>query len=192
MTEAEILSLFRRSEALLEGHFQLSSGRHSDRYFQCALVLQDPAVASRLGAELAKYFQNLGAVSAVAAPAIGGIIVAHEVARVLQTRAIFAERVNGQMTLRRGFSLRFGERVVVVEDVVTTGLSTREVVKAVEATGARVAALGALVDRSGGSAASQFSVPLHSLVKLPVQTFAPEACPLCQEGMPVVKPGSRF
>ncbi|MDD5543578.1 MAG: orotate phosphoribosyltransferase [Acidobacteriia bacterium] len=191
MTEAEIITLFRESQALLEGHFQLSSGRHSDQYFQCALVLQDPEAASRLGTALARCFKTPREISAVVAPALGGILVAHEVARALHVRSLFTERVNGQMTLRRGFSLRSGSRAVVVEDVITTGLSTLETVRAVEATGASVVALGALVDRSGGSVSSQFTIPLHSLLTMEAKSYLPAECPLCAKRIPIVKPGSR-
>lgn len=192
MTEAEIITLFRRSHALLEGHFELSSGRHSDRYFQCALVLQDPGLASELGAALGELFSGLEPIAAVAAPAIGGILVAHEVARALHSRAIFTERVNGRVTLRRGFSLQRDDRVIVVEDVITTGLSTRETMNAIHQVGGRVVAVGALADRSGGTAFEGFPVPHHTLVTVSVQSFVPAECPLCQQGIPLVKPGSRI
>jgi orotate phosphoribosyltransferase len=192
MTEAEIISLFRQSRALLEGHFELSSGLHSDRYFQCALVLQNPKLASQLGAALGGLFSGLGSIAAVAAPAIGGILVAHEVARALDTRAIFTERVNGTMTLRRGFSLQSGDRIIIVEDVITTGLSTRETTQAVEKAGGKVVGIGALVDRSGGTAFKDSAVPQHMLVTLAVQSFAPANCLLCQKKIPILKPGSRI
>jgi orotate phosphoribosyltransferase len=192
MTEAEIIALFRQSRALLEGHFELSSGLHSDRYFQCALVLQDPKLASQLGAALGKCFTGLEPIAAIAAPAIGGILVAHEVARALHTRAIFAERVKGTMTLRRGFSLQAGDRTLIVEDVITTGLSTRETASAVEQAGGKVVGVGALVDRSGGTALKDFTVPTHTLVTLAVQSYASANCPLCQKKIPILKPGSRL
>lgn len=192
MTEAEIITLFHQSRALLEGHFELSSGLHSDRYFQCALVLQDPTVATHLGACLARLFVGLEPIAAIAAPAIGGILVAHEVARALRTRAIFAERVKGTMTLRRGFSLQRGDRVIVVEDVITTGLSTRETITAVEQAGGIVIGVGALVDRSGGTAFKDPCLPHHTLVTLAAQNFAPAECPLCQNKIPIFKPGSRL
>jgi orotate phosphoribosyltransferase len=191
MTETEIIALFRRSNAMMEGHFELSSGRHSDRYFQCALVLEDPPTATLLGAALGEFFHGFKPLAAVAAPALGGILVAHEVARELHTRAIFTERINGQMTLRRGFTLQPGDPVLVVEDVITTGLSTRETIQAIEHTGARVVAVGSLVDRSGGEFSQAITVPFHSRVSLPVQSFAPGECPLCQKEVPIVKPGSR-
>lgn len=191
MTDAEIITLFRQSQALLEGHFQLSSGRHSGHYFQCALVLQNPVTAAQLGHALAGRFQEVLPVSAVVAPAIGGILVAHEVARALRTRALFTERVNGKMTLRRGFRLHAQEAVVVVEDVVTTGLSIRETIDAIHAAGGRVLAVGALVDRSGGALEQSFSAPMHSLIALPVESFLPGECPLCRQRIPLVTPGSR-
>ncbi|HLW78337.1 MAG TPA: orotate phosphoribosyltransferase [Terriglobia bacterium] len=188
MTEAEILEIFRDHSALLEGHFILSSGLHSDRYIQCALVLQHPPIAERLCAELAAKLGGFGAVT-VAAPALGGVIVAHEVARALGARAVFTERQAGAMTLRRGFGFAPGEPTLVVEDVITTGLSTRETIATVAAAGARVVAAGALVDRSGGKA--QLGMPMAALVTLEVGNYNPSACPLCSSGIPAVKPGSR-
>ena len=188
MDEREILEVFRKHSALLEGHFILSSGLHSDRYIQCALVLQHPALAERLGRELAARLGSTGA-SAVVAPAIGGILVAHEVARALGVRALFTERQDGRMTLRRGFSLSLSEPTLVVEDVITTGGSTRETIAAVEETGGKVVAAGALVDRSGGEADLGF--PKAALLTLTVQNYDPAYCPLCQASVPAVKPGSR-
>jgi orotate phosphoribosyltransferase len=188
MNETEILDLFRRHSALLEGHFVLSSGLHSDRYIQCALVLEDPRAAERLGAELACKISQ-PEVSAVVAPALGGILVAHEVARALGVRALFAERQDGKMALRRGFMLARGEPVLVVEDVVTTGLSTRETMDCVEQAGGRVVGVGSLIDRSGGSV--NLGVPRAALVTLTVANYQPADCPLCRAGIPAVKPGSR-
>ena len=188
MTENEILEVFRRYSALLEGHFVLSSGLHSDRYIQCALVLQHPRVAEQLGAELAAKLRNLGA-SVVAAPALGGILVAHEVARALGVRAIFTERQEGVMTLRRGFSLAAGEPTLVLEDVLTTGLSTRETIQCVEQAGGKVVGAGALIDRSGGTV--ELGLPRAALLTLQIQNYNPAECPLCQSGSPAVKPGSR-
>jgi len=188
MTENELLDIFRKHGALLEGHFILSSGLHSDRYVQCALVLQYPPVAEQLGSELAGKLRNLGATT-VAAPALGGVIVAHEVARALGTRALFTERQEGAMVLRRGFSLAPGETVVVVEDVITTGLSTRETIQCIESAGGRVVGAGALIDRSGGSA--DLGLPKVALATLQIQNYNPADCPLCQAGTPTVKPGSR-
>lgn len=192
MVNDDVHSMFLRSRALLEGHFRLTSGLHSPRYLQCARVLMDPAQATALGALLADALRpHLGGEtpSAVVAPAIGGILVAHEVARGLGGRALFTERQDGTMTLRRGFTLDAGEPVVVVEDVITTGGSTREVLDAVRALGARVLAVGSLVDRSGGQAA--LGVPRASLLTVDAPTYSAEACPLCASGSRAEKPGSR-
>jgi orotate phosphoribosyltransferase len=188
MTEDEILEIFRTHGALLEGHFILSSGLHSDRYIQCALLLQHPRVAEQLCSALAAKLRHLGA-TAVAAPALGGVLVSHEVARALGLRALFTERQEGVMLLRRGFSLAPGEPTLVVEDVITTGGSTRETMAAVEQAGGKVVGVGALIDRSGGTV--DLGVPKTALVTLAVQNYKPEECPLCQSGLPPVKPGSR-
>jgi orotate phosphoribosyltransferase len=188
MTGDEVLRLFRNCSALLDGHFRLSSGLHSPGYLQCALVLQHPAHAAALGVALASRVRDLRP-SAVLSPALGGVIIGHEVARGLGARALFAERENAVLTLRRGFRLSAGERVVVVEDVVTTGGSTRETIAVARQAGAEVVAAAAIIDRSGGRAA--LDVPLHALVALSLPTYAPEACPLCTSGLPLTKPGSR-
>jgi len=191
-SNAEVLRLFEERGALLTGHFLLTSGLHSSRYLQCARVLMDPVLATRLGADLAMLlFPVLGKrdPAAVVAPAIGGILVAQEVARVFGCRALFTEREQGKMVLRRGFSLAPGEGVVVVEDVITTGGSTREVLDAVRASGADVLAAGSLVDRSGG--AVELGVPRRSLLTLEVPSWSAESCPLCAQGGKPVKPGSR-
>jgi len=188
MTEAEVLDIFRKHSALLEGHFILSSGLHSDRYIQCALVLQHPRVAEQLCSALAAKLRHLGA-TVVAAPALGGVIVSHEVARALGLRALFTERQEGVMLLRRGFSLAPGEPTLVVEDVITTGGSTRETMAAVEQAGGKVVGVGALIDRSGGTVA--LGVPKAALVTLAVQNYNPLDCPLCTSGLPAIKPGSR-
>jgi len=188
MIEDEILEIFRNHAALLEGHFILSSGLHSDRYIQCALVLQHPRVAEQLCSELAAKLRHLGA-TVVAAPALGGVIVSHEVARALGLRALFTERQEGVMTLRRGFCLAPGEPTLVVEDVITTGGSTRETMAAVEQAGGKVVGVGALIDRSGGKA--ELGVPKAALVTLSVQNYDPADCPFCKSGLPAVKPGSR-
>jgi orotate phosphoribosyltransferase len=192
LTRDSLLLLFEEKGALLQGHFLLSSGLHSPSYLQCARVLMDPALATRLGAALAAGLRPLlgGAPpGAVVAPALGGVLVAHEVARALGCRGLFTERQDGAMTLRRGFTLGAGEPVVVVEDVVTTGGSTREVMEAVRARGARVLAVGSLVDRSGG--AVDLGIPRTSLLALEVPTYAADACPLCAAGSKPEKPGSR-
>lgn len=183
-----MLEIFRDCNALLEGHFLLSSGLHSNRYVQCALVLQYPEIASKLGEELAGYFKNLS-IDMVVGPALGGILVAHEVARALSVKALFTEREEGRMTLRRGFCVLPGQRVLVVEDVVTTGGSTREVIDVIQCAGAQIAGVGALVDRYKGTL--NFGVPFHALIKLDIETYSPDFCPLCQNGIPLIKPGSR-
>jgi len=188
MTDNEILDIFRKHSALLEGHFILSSGLHSDRYVQCALVLQHPRVAEQLGSLLAEKLRHLGA-NVVAAPALGGVLVSHEVARALGLRALFTERQEGAMTLRRGFSLEPGEPTLVVEDVITTGLSTRETIECVRQAGGEVVGAGALIDRSGGTAS--LGLPQVALVTLKIQNYQPAECPLCKAGIPLVKPGSR-
>ena len=188
MNREELLDLFRRCSALLEGHFRLSSGLHSSGYLQCALVLQHPQHAGVLGAELAGRVRDLRPTT-VLSPALGGLIIGHEVARALGVRAIFAEREDGALRLRRGFSLSEAERVLVVEDVVTTGGSTRETMQVASAAGAQVVAAAAIVNRSGGAA--ELGVPLHALLDLALPTYDPAACPLCVSGAPIQKPGSR-
>jgi orotate phosphoribosyltransferase len=183
-----LLSIFQQTGALLEGHFQLTSGLHSPRYLQCALVLAHPRHAEWVGRALASHFAE-EQVAAVVAPAIGGIIVAHETARALGARALFTEREGGRMTFRRGFKLSESERVLVVEDVVTTGGSTRETIDAVTGAGGKVVGAGSLVDRSGG--AVDVGVRRVALMTLDVPAYDPADCPLCREGTPAVKPGSR-
>ncbi|PYP90293.1 MAG: orotate phosphoribosyltransferase [Blastocatellia bacterium AA13] len=183
-----IRELFKETGALLNGHFVLTSGLHSESYLQCALVLQYPKLAERLGQELASSFKAEH-VESVIAPAIGGIIVAHEVARALGIRALFTEREAGAMTLRRGFTVRDGERVLIVEDVVTTGGSTRETIQAAVEAGATVVGAGSIVDRSGGKA--DVGVRRVSLLSLSVPAYSSDQCPLCKQGLPAVKPGSR-
>jgi orotate phosphoribosyltransferase len=188
-----VLDLFRSTGAFLEGHFRLTSGLHSSAYLQCALVLQHPEAAEKLGRALADELRPLagGAAGLVASPALGGLIIGHEVARALGTRFIFTERdaASGKMTLRRGFNVTPGEKAVVVEDVITTGGSTRDVVEALRAAGADVVAAGSIIDRSGGAA--DVGVARVALATLAVPSFLPEECPLCRQGIPAVKPGSR-
>jgi orotate phosphoribosyltransferase len=185
---SSVLQLFRASGALLDGHFRLTSGLHSPGYLQSALVLQHPAHAEVLGAALADRLRSLGP-TVVLSPALGGLIIGHEVARALGVRAIFAERQEGALMLRRGFSLQPDDRVVIIEDVVTTGGSTRETMAVAEAAGARVVGAGAVIDRSNG--AVNLGVPFHPLETLALPTYPPETCPLCAAGTPAVKPGSR-
>jgi orotate phosphoribosyltransferase len=188
MTSEQVLDVYKKTGALLSGHFLLSSGLHSDQYLQSALVLQQPDVATKLCASLAEHFRDLK-VEAVIAPALGGVFVSHETARALSVRALFAERVAGELTLRRGFTIRPGERILVVEDVITTGKSTKETISVVKKAGGVVVAAGALVDRSGGTA--DLGVSYRALVTLRVPTYTPDACPLCKAGSAPVKPGSR-
>jgi len=192
MTNEDVLKIFEENGALLKGHFLLTSGLHSNRYLQCALVLQHPAVAEKLCAKLAAKAEadaSIGRIDLVVAPALGGVIVAHEVARALGVRALFTERQEKTMTLRRGFQIKPGERCLVVEDVVTTGGSTREVMEVVAERGGVTAGAGSLIDRSGG--AVDLGVPRHALAVLEVPTYKPEECPMCREGSMAIKPGSR-
>ena len=191
MQEDDILSEFRASEALLEGHFLLSSGRHSAHYLQCARVLMDPMRAARLASALAATFPRelRMAIDKVVSPAMGGVIIGHEMGRALGVEAMFVERPTGTFELRRGFSLKPGEKVLMVEDVVTTGLSSREAIAAIEAAGGVVLAGAALVDRSAGTA--DLGVPFYPLVSLNFPTYAPEDVPPELAATPAIKPGSR-
>jgi orotate phosphoribosyltransferase len=188
MTDTEVLDLFRQSGALLDGHFKLSSGLHSDRYLQSALVLQHPDYAEQLGRALAARASHLQP-TAVLSPALGGIVIGQEVGRALQVRALFAERQDGRLALRRGFTLDAADRVLVVEDVITTGGSTRETIAVAEAAGALVVGAASLIDR--GPDGGRLNVPLQALVRMQVAAHEPASCPLCAQGLPVVKPGSR-
>jgi orotate phosphoribosyltransferase len=188
MTDADVLDLFRQAGALLEGHFKLSSGLHSDRYLQSALVLQHPEFAEQLGRAIGERTQHLQP-TAVLSPALGGIVIGQEVGRALQVRALFAERQDGKLSLRRGFTLGSGDRVLIVEDVITTGGSTRETIAVAEAAGAQVVGAASIIDR--GTDPARLDVPLQSLVKMQVMAYDPATCPLCAQGLPVVKPGSR-
>jgi orotate phosphoribosyltransferase len=184
----DILRRLRETGALLEGHFLLTSGLHSAGYMQCARVLQYPQHAEVMGTGIAERVRDL-AIDVVMSPAIGGIVLGQEVARALGVRAIFGEREQGQMTLRRGFDLVPGERVLVVEDVTTTGGSVREVMEVARARGGDLVAAAAILDRSDGTAT--FPVPFHALATLSIETYTVDACPLCQRGSQPVKPGSR-
>ncbi|MFC2140127.1 orotate phosphoribosyltransferase [Candidatus Auribacterota bacterium] len=186
-TEQEIVDIFKKYEALCEGHFLLSSGKHSAKYLQCALVLKEPKIAEKLGNALALKFKD-EKIDKVVGPAMGGIIIAHEVARALNVPALFSEREQGEMTFRRGFSLKEGERILVVEDVITTGLSVREVITVIQRQQALVVGVGSLIDRGEGV---DFSVTKKSLCTLEVATYESEKCPLCKDNIPVIKPGSR-
>ena len=188
----DVLDLFRKKGALLEGHFVLSSGLHSDRYLQTALVLQDPRAAGKLGKDLARRFS--GKVDAVLSPAIGGLIIGHEVARAKGCRAIFSEKADdGRPLLRRGFHIEKGEKVLVIEDVITTGLSTSEVVGLVLAAEARLMGVGSVVNRAASAPEKllRYGSPVRSLLDLDVKSWTQPECPLCKDGLPAVKPGSR-
>ena len=211
MNQDQILSHFRETEALLEGHFLLSSGLHSPTYLQCALALQYPSDAARFGRAIAERLNSpppyKGGVApasgdgvvfpdeatttfdTVASPAIGGLIIGYAVAQALNKRFIWTERQEGKMTLRRGFTLKLGERVLVVEDVITTGGSTRECIAALEENGGKVVAAASIIDRSNGRA--DVGVPRISLAALDVPAYEADACPMCAAGTPAIKPGSR-
>jgi orotate phosphoribosyltransferase len=188
MTRDELLDLYRRSGALLDGHFRLTSGLHSPGYLQCALVLQYPQHAEALGRAIADRVRDVRA-TVVLSPALGGVVIGQEVGRALGVRAIFAERQDGTLALRRGFTLADTDRVLVVEDVMTTGGSTRETIEVAKAAGGQVVGTASIVDRSGG--AIRFDVPFSALLEIALPTYDPETCPLCAQGLPVVKPGSR-
>ncbi|MBL8149625.1 MAG: orotate phosphoribosyltransferase [Blastocatellia bacterium] len=188
MNEQQVIDLFLKRQALLEGHFLLSSGLHSSKYLQCALVLQYPSDAEALGRSLAVSFTT-DQIDVVVAPALGGVIIGYEVARALNLRSIFTEREAGTMKLRRGFSINPGEKALVVEDVITTGGSTREVISVVESYGGEVVAVGSLIDRSGGTV--EFAQKRAALATLTVPTYQPTACPMCEQGSIAIKPGSR-
>ncbi|MEI6638302.1 MAG: orotate phosphoribosyltransferase [Chlorobium sp.] len=188
MSTSTMLDVFKSTGALLDGHFKLTSGRHSNAYFQCAKVLQHPEHLSEVCSRIAGHFAGKG-IETVISPAIGGIVVGTEVGRQLGVTTIFAERKDGAMTIRRGFSLEPGERVLVIEDVITTGGSVAEVVALINAAGASLVGVGSVVDRSNGGvklADDQFSV-----LSMEVISYAPEECPLCKEGVPIDAPGSR-
>jgi len=188
MESEDVIQKFRESGALLEGHFILTSGLHSAVYLQCALVLQDPRAAEEFGRAITEYFSD-AAIQTVAAPAIGGIVIGHEVARALGVRFIWTERENGKMILRRGFSVSPGERTLVVEDVVTTGGSTRETIDALREQGADVVGAASIIDRSSGKA--DVGVKRIALATLDVASVEPADCDLCKRGEPAIKPGSR-
>lgn len=189
LNHEEVVKVFSESGALMEGHFRLTSGLHSDQYMQCAKVLQYPKYTEKLAREMADKFRDDN-IELVIGPAMGGIIVAYEVARQLNVPALFTERLDGEMVLRRGFMMDAGQRVLVVEDVVTTGGSVREVMNVVEKFGAKVVGVGVLVDRSNG--AVDFGVKQEAVLTMDIHSWKAEDCPLCARGkLPVVKPGSR-
>jgi orotate phosphoribosyltransferase len=187
MNEKEVLGLFEKHNALLKGHFKLSSGLHSEKYLQCALVLQYPDAAEKMAKALAAKLSAKP--DLVIGPALGGVTLAYEVARALGVRGIFTERQEGKMTLRRGFAIKPGEKVLVCEDVVTTGGSTKEVMDVVKELGGVVIGVGSIIDRSDAS--PDFGVPFYSLAKVEVKTYKEDSCPMCKSGSLAVKPGSR-
>ena len=186
----EVMKKFEEAGAIQKGHFKLTSGVHSDTYIQCAQVMQHPEFMHNLCSELGKKFRG-DDIDVIVGPAIGGIIMAHVMARVLGpwVRAIFTERENGKMTLRRSFEIKEGEKVIVVEDVTTTGSSVREVIDIVKLRKGKVVGVGVLIDRSGGEV--DFGIKTEKLLTVDIKTYLPEECPLCKKGIPVVKPGSR-
>ena len=188
MRDSEVIDRFKKSGALLEGHFVLSSGLHSSVYLQCAIALQSTPDAIDFGAALAEHFKD-HEIKTVASPAIGGIVIGYEVARQLGVRFIWTERENGQMILRRGFGVHAHERILVIEDVITTGGSTRDTIAALQAAGAEVVAAGSIIDRSAGRV--DVDVPRVSLATLDVPAVSPDDCDACKRGEPAVKPGSR-
>lgn len=192
MDRKEVLDIFKESGALLEGHFQLTSGLHSNQYFQCARVLQYPHHATALCALIATHFRNSN-IDTVVAPALGGIVVGQEVGRQLNARTMFTERKDGTMQLRRGFEIRTGERVLVCEDVVTTGGSVFEVIRIVNEQGGLPLGVGYIVDRSGGRVSFDLAEggTQYPVLQMDVVAYKPDACPLCARGLPVEKPGSR-
>jgi orotate phosphoribosyltransferase len=195
MTRDALLDLYRQSGALLDGHFRLTSGLHSPGYLQCALVLQHPQHAEALGRAIADRVRDLHP-TVVLSPALGGVVIGQEVGRALGVRAIFAERQDGKLVLRRGFTLEPADRVLVVEDVMTTGGSTRETIEVAKAAGGQVVGTASIVDRSpsagsGQTGSLQFDVPFVTLLRIDLPTYDPDQCPLCGEGLAVVKPGSR-
>lgn len=188
MTREEKLEIFKKVGALQEGHFLLSSGLHSNIYFQCALILQYPELTTLFCKEIADFFSEFE-FETVISPAIGGILVGQEVARLLNKRSIFTERTDGQMSLRRGFQIKEGEKVLICEDVVTTAKSTKEVLEVVRAFSGVAIGLGSIVDRTREK--PQLDFPFFSTIKIKAETFEPENCPLCKQNIPFVKPGSR-
>jgi len=188
LTKKMMNGYLEKTGVLQTGHFLLTSGKHSNKYMQCAKIFQHPDISTEIAKDLAEKYDGYD-IDIVIGPAIGGIILAYEVARQLEVRALFAERENGVMTLRRGFEIKPGSRVLVVEDVITTGGSVKEVIDVVRSAGGEVVGVASVVDRSGGKAI--FDVPFKSVIRIEIETFEPEDCPLCKSGSAAVKPGSR-
>ncbi|KUO50306.1 MAG: orotate phosphoribosyltransferase [Desulfitibacter sp. BRH_c19] len=188
LTREEIIEILKKTNSLKTGHFLLSSGLHSDKYVQCALVLSYPWEAENLCKALAEKLADID-IEIVVGPALGGIVIAYELARALNVPGIFAERTDGEMAFRRGFEIKPGQKVLVVEDVVTTGGSAKEAIKLIKEMGGDVVAVSSLIDRSGGKA--DFGVPFKALLELDIPTYKPEDCPMCKDGSTAEKPGSR-
>jgi len=190
METKDVLEIFEKTSALLEGHFLLSSGLHSSQYFQCARVLQYPQYAEELATDIVAFFRDVD-VDLVISPAMGGIIIGHEVARAMKTRFVFTERSKDtdEMVLRRGFDLEEGEKALVIEDVLTTGGSVREILKLLSKEGVEVIGTGFIVDRSANKI--KFGVPKYAVLEMPVVVYRPEGCPLCEKSLPIDRPGSR-
>lgn len=187
-TDEKVLKILKEADVLMEGHFLLTSGRHSDKYLQCARIFQYTKYSEELCKILAGKFKD-SEIDIVIGPAIGAIQMAYEVSRHLGVKNIFAERQDGAMTLRRGFSIEKGQKVLVVEDVITTGGSVKEVIEVVNGCGGDIVGVGVIVDRSGGKV--DFGTRLESVISMEVQSYSPEQCPLCKENIPIIKPGSR-
>ena len=188
LSQEKVLEIFESSGGILKGHFALTSGRHSDQYMQCAKLFVNPAHSEKLCSELSKKFRSLH-IDVVASPAVGGIIMGYEVSRHLKCQNVFCERVNGKMELRRGFAISKGMNVLVTEDVVTTGGSVKEVIELVKDLGANVVGVGSIVDRSAGKV--NFGVKFESLINMDIPSYEAEECPICKQGIPIIKPGSR-
>lgn len=188
ITDERVIEILKEAGVLQEGHFQLTSGRHSDKYLQCAKIFQYTKYSEELCAALAEKYSGKG-IDLVIGPAIGAIQMSYEVSRHLGVKNIFAEREEGKMTLRRGFTIEKGQKVLIVEDVVTTGGSVREVMDIVRANGGEIVGIGSIVDRTGGKI--DFGVPFAAVISMEVVSYEPDACPLCKQGLPMVKPGSR-
>lgn len=188
MKQSEVIEIFKNTGALMKGHFQLSSGLHSDQYFQCARILENPECSERICQGLAERFRG-DSVTVVVGPAMGGVIVAYEVARALNAKAFFAERESSRMCLRRGFALSPQDKVLIAEDVITTGRSVGEVIDIVKESGANLVGVGCIVDRT--KEAIDFGVNITSLIKIHIPVFEPQRCPLCKDHQPLIKPGSR-
>lgn len=188
MTREEIIAVFKERKVMLEGHFLLTSGRHSDKYMQCAKLFQYPDVSEMICRQLAEQFSDMD-IDLVVGPAVGGIIMAYEMSRQLGVKNIFAERENGKMTLRRGFEVPKGAKILVTEDVVTTGGSVKEVIELLDGMGAQVMAVGSVVDRSAGKV--DFGVPFRAVLSMEVKSYEADECPICKTGAQLVKPGSR-